>query len=88
MVEGQAVLDVEPASVVVAYGRLADCGDRLSLDLEVSCPYINFFCSVEHAAAGQYPQTWQGRIVPVREALAVESFRPIIEIYARHYSPA
>ncbi len=80
-VEGQAVLDVQPAGVVVAYGRLADCGDRPSL--EVSCPYINFFCSVEHAAAWQRPQTWQGRIVPVREALAlaVESFRPIIEIY-------
>jgi len=79
-VEGQAVLDVEPASAVVAYGRLADCSDRPSL--EVSCPYINFFCSVEHATAWQRPQTWQGRIVPVREALAmaVEAFRPIIEI--------
>jgi hypothetical protein len=81
-VEGQAVLDVEPAGAVVAYGRLANCSDRPSL--EVSCPYINFFCSVDHAAAWQRPQTWQGRIVPVREALllAVEAFRPIIEIYA------
>ncbi len=80
-VEGQAVLDVEPTGAVVAYGRLANCSDRPSL--EVSCPYINFFCSVEHATAWQRPHTWQGRIVPVREAiaLAVEAFRPIIEIY-------
>ncbi len=87
-VNGRAVPDAQPIGVVVAYGRLADCGDRPSL--EVSCPYINFFCSVEHATAWQRPQTWQGRIVPVREALAmaVESFRPIIEIYAHHYSPA
>ena len=85
-VEGQAVLDIRPAGAVVAYGRLADCGDRPSL--EASCPYINFFCRIEHAAVWQRPQTWQGRIVPVREALAIaaESFRPIIEIYARHNS--
>ncbi len=83
-VEGQEVLNVEPTGAVVAYGRLANCSDRPSL--EVSCPYINFFCGTEHATAWQRPQTWQGRIVPVREALAmaVESFRPIIEIYARH----
>ncbi len=87
-VNGRAVPDAQPIGVVVAYGRLADCGDRPSL--EASCPYINFFCSVEHATAWQRPKTWQGRIVPVREALAlaVESFRPIIEIYSRHYPPA
>ncbi len=87
-VNGRAVPDAQPIGVVVAYGRLADCGDRPSL--EASCPYINFFCSVEHATAWQRPQTWQGRIVPVREALAlaVESFRLIIEIYRRHDPPA
>jgi len=81
-VEGPAVVDVEPVGAVVAYGRLANCGDRPSI--EVSCPYINFFCSIGHATAWQSPQTWQGRIVPVHEALAlaVEAFRPIIEIYA------
>ena len=83
-VEGQAVLHAEPASLVVAYGRLADCGERPSL--EVSCPYINFFCSPAHAGAWRRPETWQGRVVPVGEALAlaVESFRPVIEIYTHH----
>ncbi len=88
VVEQRAVIEVQPVGAVVAYGRLADCGDRPSL--EVSCPYINFFCGTEHANAWRGPKTWQGRIVPVPEALAlaVEAFRPIIEIYTRHNSSA
>ncbi len=84
-VEGRTLLEVQPSSVVVVYGRLADCGDRPSL--EVSCPYINFFCSEEHAVAWQRPKAWQGRIVSMQEALAlaVDWFSPVIEIYRRHH---
>ncbi len=84
-VESRTLLDVHPSSVVVAYGRLADCGDRPSL--EVSCPYINFFCSEEHAVAWQRPKAWEGRVVSIQEALAlaVDWFSPVIEIYRRHH---
>ena len=69
----------------IIYGGLADCSDRPSL--EARCPFINFFCSIEHAQAWQRPQTWQGRVMPLEEALvvAVERFRPIIEMYASYH---
>lgn len=83
-VEGSMVRSAQPTGTVVAYGRLADCGDRPSL--EVSCPFINFFCGREHAEAWQRPKSWQGRIIPLHEAaaLAVDRFQPIIQLYQRH----
>ncbi len=81
-VEGTRALDGDPADIVVAYGGRADRCDRSSL--EASCPYINFFCNIEHARLWQQPESWQGRVMPLREAvvLAVERFRHIISIYA------
>jgi hypothetical protein len=83
-VDGSTIRAAHPAEAVVAHGRLTDCGDRPSL--EVSCPFINFFCGREHAEAWQRPKSWQGRIIPLHEAaaLAVDRFQPIIQIYQRH----
>lgn len=85
-VDGKEVIEVRPAEIVVAYGGLANCVDRPSL--ESSCPYINFFCSLAHARAWHRPETWQGKVMPLREAvtLAIDRFRPIIEIYAQFQS--
>lgn len=83
-VDGAAIREVHPADAVVAYGRLTGCEDRPSL--EVSCPFMNFFCNPEHFGEWERPQTWQGQAMPIAEALgrAVERFRPIIQIYTRY----
>lgn len=83
-VDGANVFDASPGGIVVVYGRLADRHDRSSL--EASCPFINFFCSLDHAHAWERPNSWQGKIMPLNEALAfaVDRFRPIIEIYSSY----
>jgi mercuric reductase len=83
-VKGETVRESHPREVIVSYGRLADCGDRPSL--EVSCPFINFFCSSEHAQAWERPNGWVGQLLPLHDAvaLAVNHFRPIIELYQRY----
>ncbi|MGH2372727.1 MAG: organomercurial lyase [bacterium] len=62
---------------------LANCGDKPSL--EVSCPFINFFCSAQHAEAWARPDGWVGQFLPLHQAvaLAVDRFHFIIELYQR-----
>ncbi len=55
---GASVRLAYPADIVVAYGGLADCSDQPSV--ETRCPFINFFCSLEHAQAWRAPAAWQG----------------------------
>jgi len=82
-VEGPRITGARPETAVVAYGGLAHCIDRPSL--EGRCPYINFFCDLAHARAWKRPGGWQGRLLSLAEAveLALERFDPIIEIF-RH----
>lgn len=81
--EGETVEELHPDDISVSYGGLANCSDRPSL--EVSCPFINFFCSPQHAQAWRQPESWVGQFLPLQEAaaLAVNHFRPIIELYQR-----
>ncbi len=82
-IDGKNVIEARPAETAVAYGGLANCVNRPAL--EGSCPYINFFCNPAHARAWRRPEAWQGKVLPLYDAvtLAVEHFRPIIEIYAQ-----
>lgn len=75
-----------PASVVVGYGGLADCCDRPAL--EGRCPYINFFCGMEHADSWVRPGSWVGEFLPLPRAAAVaaDRFRPIIDAYRSVFS--
>ncbi len=84
VVERRTVREPDRTGVFVTYGGLANRGDRPSL--EVSCPFINFFCSAEHAQAWARPSGWVGRLLPLQEAvvLALDRFHPIIELYQRH----
>ncbi len=81
---GASVRRAYPVGVVVAYGGLTDCADQPSV--ETRCPFINFFCSLEHAGAWRPPAAWQGRLMSINEAVAyaVEHFRPLIEVYSRY----
>ena len=83
-VEEETVRESHPRELIVSYGRLANCGDRPSL--EVSCPFINFFCSPDHSRAWERPNGWVGQLLPLHDAvaLAVNHFRPIIELYQRY----
>ncbi len=83
-VEGTRVHRAQPVGITIAYGGLADCSDRPSI--ESRCPFINFFCSLEHAQAWQPPVAWQGQLMTLDEAVtfAVEHFRPVIEVYNRY----
>ena len=85
-VAGETVLGT-PASIVVGYGGLADCCDRPAL--ETRCPYINFFCSMEHADSWVRPGSWVGEFLPLPRAtaIAVDRFRPIIDAYRSVFSP-
>jgi hypothetical protein len=84
VVGGETVHESHPPGVIVSYGGLANCGDKSSL--EVSCPFINFFCSAQHAEAWARPDGWVGQFLPLHEAvaLAVDRFHFIIELYQRH----
>ncbi|MGQ0569391.1 MAG: organomercurial lyase [Armatimonadota bacterium] len=86
VVEEGTVREARPANVIVSYGGLANCGDKPSL--QVSCPFIWFFCSAQHARAWVQPEGWVGQLLPLEKAttLAVERFRPIITLYQR-YAP-
>lgn len=83
-VEG-TTLRQTPPGVVVAHGGLSDCCDRPVL--EARCPYINFFCNEDHLKEWQRPSTWTGKILPLPQALAVavDRFRPIIDVYGLVY---
>lgn len=87
VLEGETVEELHPDDIIVSYGGLANCGDRPSL--EVSCPFINFFCSAEHARAWERPKGWVGQLLPLHDAvaLAVNHFHSIVELYQR-YTPA
>ncbi len=75
-----------PAGIVVGYGGLADCSDRPAI--EARCPYINFFCSMEHAGAWARPGSWVGEFLPLPRAAAVaaDRFRSIIDTYRAVFS--
>lgn len=49
--------------------------------------YINFFCNEDHLKEWQRPSTWTGNILPLPQALAVavDRFRPIIDVYGLVY---
>lgn len=85
-VEESSVRSSEPAGIVLAYGGLTNCGDRPAL--ETRCPFINFFCSDDHARRWQPPESWTGRFLPLNEAvrLAVATFSRVIDVY-REYRP-
>ena len=87
VLEGETVEELHPDDIIVSYGGLADCGDRPSV--EVSCPFINFFCSAEHARAWERPNVWVGQLLPLHEAvaLAANRFHSIVELFQR-YTPA
>ena len=76
-----------PASIVVGYGGLADCCDRPAI--EARCPYINFFCNIEHGDSWLRPGSWAGEFLPLPRAaaVAVDRFRPIIDAYRSVFSP-
>ncbi len=68
-----------------------------TVEFESSAPWANCAIDalavpmmVEHATVWQRPKSWQGRVVPVHEALllAAEWFGPIIELYSRHQPSA
>ncbi len=85
-VDDQTVLGT-PASIVLGYGGLADrCGRPA---IEARCPYINFFCSMEHADSWARPGSWVGEFLPLPRAAAVaaDRFRPIIDAYRSVFSP-
>lgn len=88
VLEGETVEELHPDDIIVSYGGLANCSDRPSLD--VSCPFINFFCSRPHAQAWTRPEGWVGQFLPLQEAvvLALSRFRPIIELYHRYMPTA
>ncbi len=70
-----------PADVIVGHGGLADCCDRPAI--EARCPYINFFCGMEHADLWVRPGSWVGEFLslPRAAAVAADRFRPIIDAY-------
>lgn len=67
-VEGETVRGV-PADTVVGYGGLADCCDRPAI--EARCPYINFFCNMEHAGFWTRPDSWVGEFLSLPQAAAI-----------------
>ncbi len=85
-VAGETVLGT-PASIVVGYGGLADCCDRPAI--EARCPYINFFCNIEHADLWLRPGSWAGEFLPLPRAAAVaaDRFHSIIDAYRSVFSP-